>query len=91
MEEDQCVDSDGWIDAQGDHCSWYEQFDPTCEVYGWQAQGSDALYPMEACCVCGGGSYFVPFPSTTPSTAASSAPSITGKLTISIFFIVLIK
>ena len=76
-EGDDCVDEEGWEDEFGDGCGWYSQYDPTCE-YGWSAEGSNGLYPNEACCICGGGTLFVPSPSGVPSVVTSTEPS--GKI-----------
>jgi len=74
--DDMCTDLFGWRDAYGDDCGWYETQDPTCSEYGWSMPGTNGTYPMEACCTCGGGSYFVEPPSGMPSVVLSEMPSI---------------
>jgi len=66
-----CDDLEGWTDAYGDGCEWYETYDTVyCPSYGdmW-ANPTSQVTPREACCYCGGGT-----PTGSPVAAPVASP-----------------
>ena len=44
---------EGWTDAYGDDCSWYESNDfPGCPLYGSSYRKEDVVDANAACCYC---------------------------------------
>jgi len=80
-----CYDIEGWTDAYGDDCTWYETNDSEgCPSYGnmWP-NPTTGITPGDACCFCGGG---VPNTTDNPSHSPSAAPTAgTGSVDCSSF------
>eukprot|EP00526_Cylindrotheca_closterium_P006657 CAMPEP_0113625050 /NCGR_PEP_ID=MMETSP0017_2-20120614/12929_1 /TAXON_ID=2856 /ORGANISM="Cylindrotheca closterium" /LENGTH=751 /DNA_ID=CAMNT_0000535131 /DNA_START=180 /DNA_END=2432 /DNA_ORIENTATION=- /assembly_acc=CAM_ASM_000147 len=67
-----CNDYEGFVDAYGDDCVWYSDFDdPGCPIEGETTGGDgfEGITASEACCTCGGGGERGPTAAPGPTTA----------------------
>jgi len=71
-----CVDTPGFVDKFGDDCTWYENNDaPGCPDWiNCAPADCDAGFgtPAEACCYCGGGSFYSAAPTIIEPSASPS-------------------
>lgn len=76
----ECIDlrgSDGgpFVDIEGRDCGWYEEDPGRCNILG----NENGTYSAQtACCICSGGAFQNPTPSTVPSFAPTSSPTLSS-------------
>lgn len=72
--ERECFDFVDYENGRGDGCDWYARgFFNRCAIFGNSRPNSEGVTGNDACCLCGGGQYFVDTPSPTSSPTGPTA------------------